>query len=164
MSDVSLSRISGWFAQGIGAWVFVMATPVGLGALLSLGIPGRHRMAKLGGLKWSLYLSVLQCVVVAGWHGYISIAPPVMPAPTPKQPVISDILPTRQNYGRSKADPPAALFAGVYGLWWAAGTASHRYNRTRRLRAFLAYALIFSATWALVAKILFPVGPLESLL
>lgn len=152
--DAPAMRMIVWFSQSMLAWAIVLILPVGLGALLSLILPGRHRAAKLGGVKWSLYLSTLCAVMVAIWHGYYELFPPQAQAP----------FPFTFNYGIPISESPVTLMAVVYGVWWAIGMASNPYNRVRGIRAFFGFAVLFGGSWATVAWVLFPARALDALL
>lgn len=152
--DAPAARVLVWFGQSLTAWAIVIVFSVGLGSLLSIGLPGRHRAAKLSGVKWSLYLAPLFMVMVAGWYGYY-VVNPVQPRAT---------APVTFTYELSTPLPPAVLLAGAYGVWWAAGMAANPYNRARTLGAFLGFALLYAGSWAIMAWVLFPAGALDSLL
>ncbi len=152
--DASAERVLVWFSQSFAAWAIALLYSVGLGSLLSVSIPGRHRAAKLGGVKWGLYLSSLFIVMLAAWYGYYVLNPPQAQATLPAS--FTWTLPT--------PGPPAKLLAGAYGVWWAAGMAANPYNRARTLRTFLGFALLYAGSWAIMAWVLFPAGALEALL
>ena len=153
-NDAPAARVFAWFSQSLTAWAVVILFSVALGSLLSISLPGRHRAAKLGGVKWSLYLSSLFIVMLAAWYGYYVLNPPQAKAPFPTALFVT--LPT--------PDPPAMLLAGAYGAWWAAGVAANPYNRVRTLGAFLGFALLYAGSWAIMAWVLFPAGALDSVL
>ena len=151
--DSPAGRMVVWFGQSLVAWAIAITLPVGLASTLSFAIPGRHRAAKLGGIKWSLYLSSLYLVVLAPWCGYFALNPPPARALWTN---ITSTLPT--------PSPLAMMLAGAYGAWWAAGMAANPYNRVRTLRAFLGFAVLYAGAWAIMAWILFPAGALSSVL
>jgi hypothetical protein len=165
-SDVSLRapavRMLVWFSQSLAAWSIVMLFAIGLGALLSISVPGRRRAAKLGGVKWSLYLSSIFVVVIAAWYvvvlsawyGYYVLNPPQAPA--------TDWW--RFCAARTVPDPSPGLLTGVYGLWWAVGMAANRYNHKRGFLAFVGFALLFAGSWAILVRVMPSAGPLEALL
>ena len=152
--DEPALRIIVWLSHSLLAWAIVVTLPVGLGSLLSIIIPGRHRAAKLGGVKWSLYLSSLYLVMLAAWYGYYVLNPPQAQGP----------FPMTFTYTLAPPELPAKLLPGVYGAWWAAGMAANPYNRLRTLRAYLGFALLYAGSWAIMAWVLFPAGPLDALL
>ncbi len=143
-----------WFSQSLVAWAIAVTLPVGLASLLSFTIPGRHRAAKLGGVKWSLYLSSLYLVMLAAWYGYYVLNPPQAQA----------TIPVTFTYTLPTPGPPGMMLAGAYGAWWAAGMAANPYNRVRTLRAFFGFALLYAGSWAIMAWVLFPAGALGSVL
>jgi hypothetical protein len=152
LGDVSCSRMLVWFSQSFTAWVIAILFPVGLASLLSIGIPGRHRAAKLGGIKWSLYLSSLYLVIVAAWYGYYYVNPPQ------SQEAITF------TYALPMPGPPTMLLASAYGAWWAAGMAANPYNRVRTPIAFFGFTLLYVGSWAIMTWVLFPAGALDALL
>ncbi len=153
-ADASAALALIWFGQSLTAWAIVIVFSVGLGSLLSLGLPGRHRGAKLGGVKWSFYLSPLFIVMLAAWFGYYVLNPLQAQSQWPFD--FTYTLPTPV--------PPARLLAGAYGVWWAAGMAANPYNRARTLGVFVRFALLYAGSWAIIAWVLFPAGALDSLL
>ena len=153
-SDASAARMLAWFSQSLMAWAIAILFPVGLASLLSITLPGRHRAAKLGGVKWSLYLSSLYIVMLAPWYGYYVLNPPQAQA----------TLPVTFTYTLPTPGPPMMLLAAAYGAWWAAGMAANPYNRVRTLRAFFGFALLYAGSWAIMAWVLFPAGALDSVL
>lgn len=152
--DASAARVLAWFSQSLIAWAIAILFSVGLASLLSISLPGRHRAAKLGGVKWSLYLSSLFIVMLAAWYGYYVLNPPQAQA----------TFPVTFTYTLPTPGPPAMLLAGAYGAWWAAGVAANPYNRVRTLRAFFGFALLYAGSWAIMAWVLFPAGVLDSVL
>ena len=153
-SDAPSGRMMVWFAQSLAAWAIVVVLPTAISAGLSAGVPGRHRAAKVGGIKWSLYLTSLHLVVLVGWYGYHSLHPPQAQAEWP----------FTFTYTLPPPELPVMLLAGVYGAWWAAGMASNPYNRVRGIAPFLGFGLLYAGMWLLVARVLFPAGALEALL
>jgi hypothetical protein len=143
-----------WFSQSLAAWSIAMFFTVGLGVVLSMCIPGRRRAAKLGGVKWSLYLASMFIVIIAAWYGYYSLNPPQG----------QSLFPTTFTYDLPAPGPSLVVLAGAYGLWWAAGMAANLYNRKRGFPAFLGFALLYAGSWAIIAGVLFPLGPLDVLL
>ena len=152
--DAPAPRVVAWFSQSLTAWAIAITLPVGLASLLSFTIPGRHRAAKLGGVKWSLYLSSLYLVMLAAWYGYYALNPPQAQA----------TFPVTFTYTLPTPSPPVMMLAGAYGAWWAAGMAANPYNRVRTLRAFFGFALLYAGSWAILAWVLFPAGALGSVL
>lgn len=147
-------RMIVWFSQTLLAWAIAVMFPVGLGVFLSIIMPRRHRAAKLGGVKWSLYLSSLYLVMLATWYGYYGLNPPQAQA----------TIPVTFTYTLPTPDPAVMLMAGVYGAWWAAGMAANPYNRARGIRAFFGFALLYAGSWTIVASVLFPAGALDAVL
>lgn len=152
--DTPVDRVLVWFAESFVAWAFVLAGILGIALLLSVLIPGRHRAAKLGGVKFSLYLVPLYLVPLAAWYSYC-VAYPLLD-------------PTAASVGLNIKGPmpraPVDLLAGVFALWWAAGMAGNPYDRSRCLRAFVAYAVLYGVTWLVVTRLLFQHGPLDVML
>lgn len=154
LDDAPAGRMTIWLAQSFVAWAIAIALPTAIGTALSFGVPGRHRAAKLGGIKWSLYLTSLCLVLLAGWYGYFALRPPQARAP----------FPMKFTYPLPPAELPAMLLDGLYGVWWAAGMAANPYNRVRGMRAFLHFTALYVVGWVIVTRVLFPVGALEALL
>ncbi len=152
--DAPATRMMAWLGQSLVAWAIVVMFPVGLGVFLSIIMPRRHRAAKLGGVKWSLYLSSLYIAMLAGWYGYYGVNPPQAQA----------MIPVTFTYTLPTPNPPIMLLAAAFGIWWAAGMAANPYNRVRTLRAFFGFALLYAGSWAIMAWVLFPAGPLDALL
>lgn len=152
--DAPPGRVLLWLSQSLAAWAVVVALPTAIASLLSVIVPGRHRAAKLGGVKWSLYLTSLSFVVLAGWYGYYALNPPRAVAG----------FPFAFTYTLPPPELPVLPLAGAYGLWWATGMASGPYNRFRGIRAFLGFGLLYATAWAVVTQVLFPVETLEALL
>ncbi len=152
--DAPAARMIVWFGQTFLVWAIVVVFPVGLGVLLSIIMPRRHRSAKLGGVKWSLYLSSLYVVMLVAWYGYYLLNPPQAQA----------TFPMKFTYALPTPDPAVVLMVGVYGAWWAAGMAANPYNRVRGFRAFVGFALLYGGSWAIIARVLFPAGALDALL
>jgi hypothetical protein len=152
------SRMLTWFGQSLVAWAIVILLTVGLGVVLSVGIPGRRRAAKLGGVKWSLYLSAVVLVTLAVWFGYCEFLVPWVAE------LRRNLLSSYIARVPGVSSPPAVLISGVYGLWWAAGMAANPYNHVRGLRAFFGFALLYAGVWAIIVRLLFPVGPLDVVL
>ena len=153
-SDAPADLIAIWLAQSLLAWAIVVILPTAIAVALSFGIPGRHRAAKFGGMKWSLYLTSLYLLVLVGWYGYYGIHPPEVQAQ----------FPMKFTYKLAPPELPVLLLAGVYGVWWAAGMASNPYNRIRGVRAFLGFGLLFAGVWVSLTWLLFPVGALGEIL
>ncbi len=153
-SDASAAWVAVWFGHSLTAWTVTILLPVGLASLLSISFPGRHHAAKLGGVKWSLYLSSLFIVMLAAWRCYCILNPMQVQVSFP----FTFTLPV------PRSTPPAMLFAGAYGAWWAVGMAANPYNRVRTVRAFFGFALLYAGSWAILAWVLFPAGPLDSVL
>lgn len=153
-SDAPADLMMLWLAQSLLAWAIVVVLPVAIASALSYGVPCRHRAAKLGGVKWSVYLTSLYLVVLVGWYGYYGFLPPEAQSPWP----------FKFTYKLAPPELPAILLAGVYGMWWAAGMALNPYNRIRGIRAFLGFVLLYAGMWVTITRLLFPVGVLEKLL
>lgn len=153
-SDIPVDRVLVWFIQSLGAWVFTLVSPVAIGVLLSLFLPGRHRVAKLGGVIWSLYLTPLYLLVFAASYGYYYL--------NPEQ--VQMTWPWAFTYPLWPRTPLGIHLGGAYGIWWAAGIAANPYNRVRGIRAFVQYGVLYAAAWAVITQVLLPLGPLNALL
>ena len=151
-TDPPLDRVAIWSIQSFILWALAFAVPAVIGCLLSLGIPGRHRAAKLGGLKWSLYLVPLFLLALASWYGFYVVFPPKAQA----------TFPMTLAYKLPPPEVPMWLLVGPYGIWWAIGMAANQYSRTHKRTATTVYAAVFFGTWLLVTHVLFAPGPLES--
>lgn len=143
-----------WLGQSLIAWILLLGAIVSLGTLLSLGVPRRHRLAKVSGVKWSLYGVVLLVVVLAAWYGYYAI----------NRPVIQMGFPPKFSFKTVPPSVPLWSLVGVYGTWWAGGMACNPYNRIRGLRAFAAYALLYGIAWLALSRLFFSAGPLRAVL
>jgi len=146
----SPDRILIWFSQSVLAWAVLVCGLIVPGLLVSWCFPRRHRAAKLGGIKWGLYMLPIVLAPLGAWYGYYAVNPEMH----------------WSGFGIALPPPSvdADLLAGVYGLWWAAGLAKNPYDRARGVRGFLMYGGLYAACWLLLTRVLFPVGPLETLL
>jgi hypothetical protein len=147
-------RLAVWMCQSGVAWTTVLVVMVSLGCLLALGMPGHHRAARWGGVKWSLYLTALFSVPMIGWR-FVWYAWAIA-----SQGTFMDRLWRMEEIWALQPWLPACVF----GVWWAAGMAANPYGRWRGRRAWLGYALVYGAVWFAVARILFPMGSLGDLL
>jgi hypothetical protein len=141
-------RIGVWATQSLAAWMLTLISFPLVGALISLGVPRRHRAAKLTGIKWSLYATPILVASLAAWYGYYLIWPD-------------------KKYNQLYHPPlPLSQFAWAYGLWWAAGICMNRYDRARwqGLPALILGGLLFAGVWLVLTQLLFPGGILEALL
>jgi hypothetical protein len=148
-SDPPVDRLLVWSSHSALGWGLPLAAAVGLACLISIAVPGRHRAAKLGGVKWSLYLTPVFPLVMACWYAYYFTFPPVgfasslVSPPLPETSLLWMVLP--------------------YGLWWALGVSAHPYNRRQGWEVVVGYALSYFTAWFLVSRLLFAPGPLEAL-
>lgn len=149
-TDPPLDHIAVWSAQSFLFWALAIAVPMGIGCLLSLGIPGRHRAAKLCGVKWSLYLAPLFLLALAGWYSFYVVF-------LPKAQTMFGMTST---YKLPLPEVPMWLLIGSYGIWWAVGMAANQYRRTHKRIAVIGYAAVFLGAWLLVTRVLFAPGPL----
>lgn len=146
-------RVLSWYVQSVFAWTVALGSIPALGMLLSAIIPGRHGAAKLGGIKLSLYLTVLfPAVLSLGWayrlwfHPFLTQLfgfggvklPTVLPSPLTK----------------------VSLLACFFGVFWAFGLAANPYNRRRGWRPFVTIMLVFVSMWIALTHGLFPTGRL----
>jgi len=152
--DAPFQQVSVWLLQSFVAWGLPFVVPVVIAGLLSVGLPRQHRAAKVGGLKWSLYLTGLLLPTVGGWYVYWMWNPPLVQ-------VSSRVT---FAFAGSTPDIPSVLVATVYGVWWAAGMAANAYNRVRGIGAFVRYVLLYAAAWTLVTQVLFRAGAAGALL
>ncbi len=154
LGDIPLGQVLVWLSQSAVVWAFVFSVPVIVGIVLALCIPTRHRAAKFGGLKWSLYLTALFLPIIAVWYGYYNCNPPLVYVTGPVEFSSPGAAP----------DLPIGLLGAGYGLWWATGIAANPYNRERGIRPFLKLCVLYGAAWTLVTQILFPLGMMHVLL
>jgi hypothetical protein len=148
-----LDRVFLWAAQSFIAGLLPLLLAVAIACVASVCAPGRHRAAKLGGVKWSLYLAALFPLVLAGWYGFYFIFPPQAQATMPLAFTLS--LPP--------PDIPLWVLIVPYGLWWAIGIAANPYNLVRNWTVAVGYASVFFGAWLLMTRVLFAPGPLEAL-
>ena len=152
-TDPPLDRVLVWAGHSFLAWALVLLLTVTIACAISLCTPGRHRAAKLGGVKWSLYLAPLFLLMLAGWYGFYFILPPQVQAP----------FPMTFAYKLPPPEIPVWLLVGPYGVWWAIGMAANQYDRKRGCASGIRYGLAFLAMWLLATRVLFAPGPLEAL-
>jgi hypothetical protein len=148
-----LARITLWAGQSLIAWWLALVLPIAVACLISLCAPGRHRAARLGGVKWSLYLTPLLLLALLGWNGFHFAFPPEARA---KLPMACWSL-------RFPPDVPVWPLVGAYGIWWAIGITANLYNRSRHWTAAIGYAAAFFGLWLVTAGVLFAPGSLEVL-
>ena len=148
-----VGRLLIWLGESLIAWICVLGTLASIGILLSVGLPGRHRVAKLGGVKWSLYVLPIVIVALTAWYGHYTLGRPLIQMTLPKF-----------TYRGLPPPIPMWLIVSTYGLWWAAGMASHPCNRKRGLQTMGAYGLLYAVAWITVTQLLFPAGSLRALL
>jgi hypothetical protein len=144
--DTPGHRVWIWAMQSTVAWMIVLASFPLVGVIVSLGMPRRHRAAKLTGAKWGLYASPVLLVTLAGWYGYYFI------------------YPQTGYYAPPHPPPPIELLAFVYGTWWATGLVINQYDKYRWLMPVLPLTLCYACLWWGLTELLFPGGPLEALL
>lgn len=137
-----LVEICSWIAHSLLAWALPLILSVTIACTISFCFPGRHRAAKLGGVKWSLYLTPLFLITLGILFGFDCITRQ-QPTPGTTMPLWPIIVP--------------------YGTWWAIGIASNQYNRTRNWAVTVGFASIFLGTWFLTTHFLFSPGALETL-
>jgi len=154
LGDIPLSRMVVWLLQSAVVWAFVFSVPVVVGALLAICIPRRHRASKLGGLKWTLYLTALFPFLIGAWYGYCYSNPPIVYAS----------FPVEFSYSGPPRALSVALLGVAYGLWWATGIAANPYNRERGIFQVLRLAVAYTVAWVIVTKVLFPLGVMNALL
>jgi hypothetical protein len=153
--DVPATRALTWFGQSLAAWGTAVVLPVALGALLSMVLPGRHRAAKLGGVKWSLYLSSLLAALFVVWLGCYYWTVPVRR---------TGGFPLLLRHVLPGPTPAIQIVVGTYGIWWAVGMAVNPFDRKRGFVEFVKFAVMFLGVWIVIASILFPSGAMSSLL
>ena len=152
-TDPPLDRVILWAAQSFLAWLLPLLLAVAIACLTSVCAPGRHRAAKLGGVKWSLYLAALFLLVLTGWYGFYFIFPPHAQA----------TMPMAFTYRLPPPAVPLWVLIVPYGVWWATGMAANQYNRVRNWAAAIGYASVFFGAWLLTTRALFAPGSLEAL-
>jgi len=76
-ADVSPEQILAWIGQSFCAWSIVLLLPVLIGCAISYGLPGRHPAAKLGGVKWSLFLTPIFLLSLAASFAWVYAFPDV---------------------------------------------------------------------------------------
>jgi hypothetical protein len=146
--DVPIHCICIWVAQSLLAWMLVLASFPLTGVLISLGVPCRHRAAKITGVKWSLYATPILMPALAVWFGYYLI------------------WPQTGYYVHYHPTLPPSQFAWAYGIWWAAGMCINQYDSAfwRGPPAFLLGGLFYAGAWLALTQLLFPGGIVEGLL
>jgi len=157
ISTMSTVRLLRWYGLNVSAWIVALALIPALGALLSVGIPFRHRATRYGGVKLSLYLTAVIPVILAiGWLYHLPIHPLLT-----QLAVLGDIqLPSSLPSPLTKVSLSAACFA----VWWAIGVSGNPFNRRRGWRPIIVNLGLFVAAWLLITRILFPAGQLGELL
>jgi hypothetical protein len=153
LTEPPFDRVTLWAALSFLAWLLPLLLAVLIACLTSFCAPGRHRAAKLGGVKWSLYLTPLFLLVLTAWHGFFFVFPPHAQGTMPR--VLAYKLPAPEI--------PLWVLIVPYGVWWAIGMAANQYNRARNWTATAGYASAFFAVWLLTTRVLFAPGPLEAL-
>jgi len=152
-TDPPLDRVILWAAQSFLAWLLPLLLAVVIACLTSFCAPGRHRAAKLGGVKWSLYLTSLFLLVLTAWYGFYFIFPPHA----------QSTMPMAFTYKLPPPEIPLWVLIVPYGVWWAIGMAANQYNRVRNWTAMVGYVSVFFGAWLLTTRVLFAPGPLEAL-
>ncbi|UCG33376.1 MAG: hypothetical protein JSU68_01850 [Phycisphaerales bacterium] len=147
------SRVATWFAESTLAWVVALASIVALGLFLSVALPRRHLAAKRGGVKVSLYLTVLGPLAIGGWYAYKAVRPDTL-----EHPIVGFSLPV------PALPPEVSLIAYWYGAWWACAVAWNPLERWRGIWQSVLYATLFMGLWWLAAHNLFPMKELRCLL
>ena len=153
LTDPPLDRVILWAAQSSLAWLLPLLLAVAIACLTSFCAPGRHRAAKLGGVKWSLYLTSLFLLVLTAWYGFYFVFPPHAQA----------TMPMAFAYKLPPPEIPLSILIVPYGVWWAIGMAASQYNRVRNWTAAVGYASVFFGAWLLATHVFFAPGPLEAL-
>ena len=150
-------RLLRWFTLSVSAWIVALTLIPALGALLSVGIPFRHRATRYGGVKLSLYLTAVVPVILAiGWLYHLSIHPLLMQLAIPGDVKLPSTLPSPLT--------KVSLSAACFAVWWAIGVSGNPFNRRRGWRPIVVNLGLFVAAWLLITRILFSVGRLGELL
>jgi hypothetical protein len=150
--DPPLDRVVLWAAQSFLASLVPLLLAVAIAVAISLCVPRRHRAAKLGGVKWSLYLMPVMLLALITWYGVRFIVG------EPAQTVLGFF-----TYTPPVSEVALWVLIVPYGVWWAFGVAANPYNRARHCTAAMGYALVFFAAWLLTTHVLFAPGLLEAL-
>jgi len=152
----SVGRMGIWAGQTFAAWVIALAVLPLLGALLGIAMAWHHPAARRGIVKWSLYATAIHVPAAIVWYG-LTLAESRGRRPGPFIPL-----------GVSRPDPylPSlfAVLAVAYGLWWAMGVSGNPYVRHRGFKSFIGHAIVFGLAWTVLARVVFPAGPLRGLL
>jgi hypothetical protein len=159
----SPSNIGIWAAQSLLAWIVALGSLPLLGAVLGIAVPGRHPAARRGIVKWSLYsfagvsvaLGLLILTSLLTWVAWLLAETGVIHA---------NVGPWSRFVLRPVNLPWLAIWAVLYGVWWAKGVAGNPYLRRRGGTVFLAHALTYIVAWLVLTKLLFAPGALRGLL
>lgn len=144
-----------WMGQSFVAWSIVLIGIMILGAALSYGVPRRHRAAKLGGVKWTLYSSAL---MTTGLVSALLLLSTILAIGSGRSVIL-----TLQTFHVDFGFSPFALLI-FHSCWWAAGMCMNPYQSWRREGPFLLWLVGLLAAWLLASRVLFPAGPLMELL
>jgi len=152
----SVGRMVIWAGQTFAAWLITLAVLPLLGALLGMAMAWHHPAARRGIVKWSLYATAIQIPVGAVWFALLLIASRTRYPSVPVRFAAQMVDPSLPNL--------FALFGVAYGLWWAMGVSSNPYTRHRGFKSFIGHAIVFGLAWTVLARVVFPAGPLKELL
>ncbi|NOX58998.1 MAG: hypothetical protein GXP29_09100 [Planctomycetes bacterium] len=152
-SPPPVDRLLVWAGQSFAAWSVFLLMIVAIACTISMCVPGRHRAAKLGGVKWSLYLTALFPYTLLCWYGFHFVFRSRAPVSFPGFPFTD----WYQSF-------PLWLVVGPFGVWWAIGMAANQFDRDRGCASILAHGLAFFGSWLLIRDFLFAPGALDALL
>ncbi|HNO78535.1 MAG TPA: hypothetical protein PKN33_10790 [Phycisphaerae bacterium] len=156
----STDRMLTWAGQSLLAWMIVLFLTVAIGCLVSYLAPRRHRAAKLGGIKWSLYVVPVMFFATVGSY----LCESLFARPYLGWQQAQSARVTIPWYNFPTEEMPVFVPVLTYGIWWAIGLAANQYNARRSCFAFLPYLWAYYGIWFLLTRLLFPVGSLETLL
>jgi len=149
-------KVLTWFAESCLAWVVAAGAVVMVGVCLSFLLPRRHRAAKRGGVKVSLYLSLLLPLAIGLWYAYKFVHPDTTWMGFP--------FPQTSTFRLPAQAPRVTLIGYWYGLWWAIAMAYNPYERLRGAKGVIIYGALFAVVWFLVTHTFFPARELVVLL
>ncbi|MCA9253886.1 MAG: hypothetical protein R3E58_18825 [Phycisphaerae bacterium] len=153
-NDYLIKQTPIWAVHTLIAWGTVLLVAVLTGCALSYLLPGRHRAAKLGGVKWSLYIVPIYLLATVVWYP-VELLFTGFPISFLAQSFWSLI---------GIQDTPYWFLVTVYAVWWSWGISANQFNRRRQILACLPYFWLYFGTWLLIMRLISPFGALEPLL
>jgi hypothetical protein len=155
--DPSAALMLTWATQSFLAHLLGLALLPVTACMVAMAMPQCSAAARRTMVKWSLYAIVAIYLGALLWYPcqlhFGGSAGVLLPG------LAGQIFSVWRPNGATT--PPAGLVAAVYGLWWAAGVSANPYVRRRGWRTLVLYLGSFMGLWLLLARVLFPMGPLE---